>query len=149
MIATFLGNPPMNILTAKLTAEGFDVGGQILPCHSNLREILHSRIGQEFDLGIRPEHLSIVNKSQVRVPSTSSLKEESEELFGELIVEVKLIEPLGRETLVRVGLPNTGLMINVILVGDIRPQLGERLLLEFDASKLLIFDCATGDKIYQ
>ncbi|MBO3462219.1 ABC transporter ATP-binding protein [Aetokthonos hydrillicola Thurmond2011] len=149
MVATFLGNPPMNILTAKFTGDGFDVSGQILPCPINVRKKLQAKLGQEFDLGIRPEHLDLINESERRLPITSLSGEEQEEQIGALIVEVKVVEPLGRETLIRAGLSNTTSLINVVLDGDFRPQLGERLQLEFDLSKLFVFDCATSEKLYQ
>lgn len=147
MVATFVGNPPMNIFTAKLTTDGFDLNGQILPCPIDVRKKLQGKVGQEFDLGIRPEHL--FNKPQKYPSVTSQSGEEPEEQFGELMVEVKVVEPLGRETLIRGGLPNTSSIINVVLGGDMRPQLGERLQLEFDLSKLFVFDCVTGEKLYQ
>ena len=150
MVATFLGNPPMNILPAKFTGDSFDVGGQVLPCPDSVRESLHPPAGQSFDLGIRPEDIYL-NEQQRRT-------EHTEQELGELVVEVKVVEPLGRETLIRGGLPNSGVMLNIQTGANVRlypgdgaerpPQRGDRLSLKLDLDKLFVFDSATGDKLY-
>ncbi|MBR8838898.1 MAG: ABC transporter ATP-binding protein [Stigonema ocellatum SAG 48.90 = DSM 106950] len=137
MVATFLGNPPMNIMPAKFTANGFDVEGQLLPCPDDVRRMLQPMVGQGFDLGIRPEHIYINEPQQHR------------EEVGELVVEVKVVEPLGRETLIRVGLPGSRGVLNVQVGGDMRSRPGDRLSLEFDLGKLFVFDSATGERLYQ
>ncbi|WP_026734440.1 ABC transporter ATP-binding protein [Fischerella sp. PCC 9605] len=140
MVATFLGSPPMNILPAKYTTGSFDVNGQVIPITADMQEKLHLREGQGFDLGVRPENILInePHKTQ-RTPR---------EEFGELMVEVKVVEPLGRETLIRAGLPGSGVMLNVQAGADVHPHPGDRLLLEVDLSKLFVFDTATGDRLY-
>jgi multiple sugar transport system ATP-binding protein len=123
MVATFLGNPPMNILPAIYTGKGFQVSGQILDCPMEL----HLREGQSVDLGIRPEHISL----------------------GEALkVDVKVTEPLGRETLVRVALADSEVMINLISGADARYRPGDRLSIQLDLNRLFIFDSTTGDAVY-
>jgi multiple sugar transport system ATP-binding protein len=140
MVATFLGNPPMNILPAKFTGDSFDVGGQVLPCPDSVRESLRPAAGQGFDLGIRPEDIYL-NEQQRRT-------EHTEQKLGELVVEVKVVEPLGRETLIRGGLPNSGVMLNIQTGANVRLHPGDRLSLKLDLDKLFVFDSATGDKLY-
>jgi len=132
MVATFLGNPPMNIIPAKCIAAGFDINGQILTIPSDLKEKLRLPEGQTFDLGIRPEDIQIQNESQAEV----------------LQVEVKLVEPLGRETLIRVTVLGTAIILNVQTSGNIRLSPGDKLNLQLDLQKLFLFDSATGDKLY-
>lgn len=148
MVATFLGNPPMNILPAKFTGHNFDVAGQVLPCPDSVRESLRPTTGQSFDLGIRPEDITINEPPR---------RKESQEI-GELVVEVKVVEPLGRETLIRGGLPGSSVMLNIQTGADVRPHggdsvdrpslRGDRLSLKLDLDKLFVFDSATGDKLY-
>jgi len=140
MVATFLGNPPMNILPTKFTANGFDLGGQLLPCPSDVKKMLHPVVGQGFDLGIRPEHV-YMNEPQRR-------REQTEEELGELAVEVRVVEPLGRETLIRAGLLGTSVMMNVQVGGDMRLRPGDRLSLELEMDKLFVFDSASGDRVF-
>ncbi len=126
MVASFLGNPPMNILPAIYTGKGFDVSGQFLDCPVGMK--MHLREGQSVDLGIRPEHISIGNDS--------------------LKVDVKVTEPLGRETLVRFGLVDSQVMVNVISGADARYRIGDRMSIQVDLDRLFIFDSTTGDAVY-
>ncbi|RUR81786.1 ABC transporter ATP-binding protein [Chlorogloeopsis fritschii PCC 6912] len=141
MVATFLGSPPMNIFPARYVGEGFDVNGQTILASAKMKEKLHLREGQGFDLGIRPEHIYIINEPQ------RTQRTQREEL-AELVVDVKVVEPLGRETLIRAALPGSGVMVNVQAGADVHPHPGDRLLLELDLSKLFVFDTATGDRLY-
>ena len=65
-----------------------------------------------------------------------------------LVVEVKVVEPLGRETLIRAGLPESGVQVNIRATPDIFPHLGDRLSLELDLDQLFVFDHTTGDSLY-
>ncbi len=131
MVATFLGNPPMNILPVTYTSDGFHLEGQMIPCRSILCDSLHT--GQQFDLGIRPEHVQVSEDAH-------------------LITEVRVVEPLGRETLVRVGLPteerSRQITLNVQVSPDLRVTSGDRLPLKLDLDRLFLFDPITGQRIY-
>ncbi len=159
MVATFLGSPPMNILPAKFTGDSFDVGGQFLPCPEDLRESLHPVVGQNIDLGIRAEDVYISeplrqggtldefpglkNQPHLSVQGASRTEERQK---GELVVEVKVVEPLGRETLIRGSLPS-GILLNVQAGAGVRPRFGDQLSLELDMDKLFVFDSKSGDRI--
>ncbi|OUL33662.1 sugar ABC transporter ATP-binding protein [Nostoc sp. T09] len=138
MVASFLGNPPMNILPAIYQQEGFDVSGQLLEIPVNLQQNLQLHQGQNVDLGIRPEHIYINEPPNSR---------ERQEELGVLSVNVKVIEPLGRETLIRVSLPNSSALLNVQVGGGVRLRPGDRLSLQLDLSQLFVFDPNTGDRI--
>ncbi|MBD2488300.1 ABC transporter ATP-binding protein [Aulosira sp. FACHB-615] len=158
MVATFLGNPPMNILSAKYTNDGFDVGEQLIAVPEVVREKLQLRPGQNYDLGIRPEHISINSNSalseklragvppveQTSVTPHSALSTQ----HSALSVEVKVVEPLGRETLIRASLPGSTVLLNVQLGGNVRVIVGDRLSLQLDLTQLFIFDSITGDRIW-
>ncbi len=132
MVASFLGNPPMNIIPAKYTAAGFDVDGQLLTVAENIKNKLRLSQGQNIDLGIRPEDIQINQESQAE----------------DLQVEVKLVEPLGRETLIRVAVIGSGTILNVQTSGNIRFHVGDKLNLQLDLQKLFLFDSVSGDKLY-
>ncbi|MGI2902468.1 ABC transporter ATP-binding protein [Tolypothrix sp. VBCCA 56010] len=139
MVATFLGSPPMNILPAKFKNNAFDLGGQVIGIPLNIREELKPQQGQGFDLGIRPEHIYINEPRRC---------EEREE--GELEIEVKVVEPLGRETLIRGGLVGSpGVLVNVQAGADVCLRSGDRLTLELDMHQLFVFDASTGEALYQ
>ncbi|WP_392531264.1 ABC transporter ATP-binding protein [Nostoc sp. C117] len=137
MVATFLGSPPMNILPTIYQNDSFDVSGQLLPIPAAIQDKLRLRQGQSLDLGIRPEHLKINTDSPLRTQHSALL-----------LVEVKVVEPLGRETLIRAGLPGSTTVLNIQTTGDVRPRPGDRLSLELDLNELFVFDPKTGDKIF-
>ncbi|MEH2312432.1 MAG: ABC transporter ATP-binding protein [Nostoc sp.] len=139
MVASFLGSPPMNILPAIYQNNGFDVSGQVLTIPADVKEKLHLREGHSYNLGIRPEHIFISEP-----PSRQERQEGNE---SQLIVEVKVVEPLGRETLIRAGLPGSAVVLNIQVGGDVRPRPGDRLSLQLDLNQLFVFDPKTGDRI--
>jgi len=130
MVATFLGSPPMNILPATYKGNSFDLGSQFLACPAAAQDKLHPVEGQSFNLGIRPEHIAIVKQAP------------------HLTVEVKVVEPLGREILIRAGLLGAGVQLNIQAAPDVRLRPGDRLSLELDLNQLFVFDPSTGDTLY-
>jgi multiple sugar transport system ATP-binding protein len=136
MVATFLGSPPMNILPAIYKNHSFDVSGQLLAIPAEIMEKLQLRQGYSFDLGIRPEHITIKTDSEL-----------SDQNAAILSVDVKLVEPLGRETLIRAGLPGSTVVLNVQVGGSVHPHPGDRLYLQLDLHQLFVFDPKTGDRI--
>jgi multiple sugar transport system ATP-binding protein len=135
MVATFLGSPPMNILSAQFDGALFHVEGQSLPCPAPLRSALKSYSGRWLNLGIRPEHVEIAADPERK----------------HLAAEVVLVEPLGRETLIRTILPTRGQTTSTISLqaapqADCRP--GDRLSLYFDLSQLFVFDPDTANSIF-
>ncbi|WP_414567042.1 ABC transporter ATP-binding protein [Nostoc sp. CCY 9925] len=137
MVATFLGSPPMNILPAIYQNDRFDVSGQLFPIPRVVQERLQLRQGQGLNLGIRPEHLKIKTDSELSADNLALLQ-----------VEVKVVEPLGRETLIRAGLPGSTTVLSIQTSQDVRPCPGDRLSLELDLNELFVFDPKTGDKIF-
>ncbi len=131
MVATFLGNPPMNILPVIYQEKAFHIQGQRIPCPLALQTSLHN--GQSFDLGIRPEHLHI--SDQVH-----------------LSTQVSVVEPLGREILIRAELefearsPKTTLTMQVS--PTVRLRVGDRLPLALDLDQLFLFDPTTGQRVH-
>ena len=158
MVATFLGSPPMNILPAIYENNGFDVSGQLLAIPAVVKEKLQLRQGHSYNLGIRPEHIFInepprrlsvgVHVREASPTGEASPREERQEANeSQLIVEVKVVEPLGRETLIRAGLPGSPMLLNIQVGGDVRPRPGDRLSLQLDLNHLFVFDPKTGDRI--
>jgi multiple sugar transport system ATP-binding protein len=133
MVATFLGNPPMNILKATYGGSAFQISGQTLPIPEVLKSKLQPAQGQRFDLGIRPEHLQIGPES------------------GPLAVEASIVEPLGRETLIRTLLstrdPSEQQTVNIQVTPNYSVHPGDRFSLQLDFDHLFVFDPATGNAI--
>ncbi|MEH1793550.1 ABC transporter ATP-binding protein [Nostoc sp.] len=154
MVASFLGSPPMNIFRAIYQNNGFDVSGQLLTIPADVNEKLKLRQGHSFDLGIRPEHIlineppsgfTVAYGGKPAYSAGSPSRQEGND--SHLIVEVKVVEPLGRETLIRAGLPGSAVVLNIQVGGDVRLRPGDRLSLQLDLNQLFVFDPKTGDRI--
>ncbi|NDJ17219.1 ABC transporter ATP-binding protein [Myxacorys almedinensis] len=132
MVATFLGNPPMNVLPVTFTGAGFQLGEQSIPLPPRLKP--QYAPGARFDLGIRPESIQVSREA------------------GQLRAEVRVVEPLGREVLVRVVLPGEPQGFQPSLNVQIRPQLNlqvrDQIFLTLDLEQMFLFDPATGTRIY-
>ena len=61
---------------------------------------------------------------------------------------MKLVEPLGRETLIRVAVKGSGTILNVQIGGNLRFHPGDKLNLQLDLQQLFLFDSVSGDKLY-
>lgn len=147
MVATFLGNPPMNILPAIYTGENFKIGEQFLPCPQVVKDRIHPVEGCSFDLGIRPEFVYF-NEPPSRSVAPAFSRQERQEVESQLVAQVRVVEPLGREVLVRVGLLGTGMQMSVLGGADARLRVGESLTLSLEVNQLFVFDAATGNTLY-
>ena len=146
MVATFLGSPPMNILPVTYTKGNFLLHKQSLPVKANMEEKLQPHEGQAFDLGIRPEHIVIA--SHIASHKHKEDTDESTNHFAQLKLIVDVVEPLGRETLVRGTLPGCSVPLNLHAPAYWRGYPGDRLTVQLDLDQLFIFDAKTGKIIY-
>ncbi|WP_373539953.1 ABC transporter ATP-binding protein [Chamaesiphon sp.] len=140
MVATFIGNPPMNIIPAIYHNRIWNIGESKISCPSELATKLQLRDGQGLNLGIRPEHLTIVPNSQ---PDT-------------LLVTVRSLEPLGRETLLKAQVDGTSISLALLttpadsstqLANSPVPSIGTQLAVRLDPQSMFIFDPSTGSRL--
>lgn len=128
-VAQFIGSPPMNFLPAQVQG---DLSLQCLGCPIALTppwaHQVRAYIGQELELGIRPEHFCLAAASP-----------------HHLAVEVDLVEALGHETFILVHpLTTPELSLQARLSPDQRVQLGDKLHLAITPDKIHLFDPQTG-----
>jgi multiple sugar transport system ATP-binding protein len=149
MVATFMGNPPMNILPASYTEKGFQVGEQIISCPIEIQQKFNFSQGQPLDLGIRPEHIYF-HELQHQHESRQEILEnyKSTTHYSLLTTHLKVVEPLGREILIRTNLPGTSILLNAQVSPDVNVRVGDRLSLQLDLARLFIFDPSTGSRLY-
>jgi multiple sugar transport system ATP-binding protein len=135
MVATFIGTPPMNIIPAIYQDGSWQIGTYTLSCTSGLATQLQLRNGQGFNLGIRPEYLTIV---PIITPDA-------------LTVTIVAIEALGREILLKVTIDSTLTSINLLVPSDwsgvASSSLGQPLTIQLASEWLFIFDPSTGAKL--
>lgn len=135
MVAAFLGSPPMNILSAIYNGATFQVEGQTIPCPERLQGMLNASSGQRFNLGIRPEQVRLATHEEEH----------------HLLTEASVVEPLGREILIRTVLlmENRGTAPTVSL--QVAPGMpigpGDRLSLHLNLDQLAVFDPTTGTNL--
>lgn len=132
MVATFIGTPPMNIIPASYRDRRWQFGCTVLPCPAAVASHLNLGTGREFNLGIRPEDLAIVPDS-----ATAGVS-----------VTVRVIEPLGRETLLKAQIHGTNIDLDLLAPADWRGQVGDTLTVQPDLDRLFVFDPTTGDRLY-
>jgi multiple sugar transport system ATP-binding protein len=132
MVATFLGNPAMNLLHSTYQNGQFHFKDQSLPCPSQLQSVLNRTQSQTVDIGIRPEFIQVH-------PDVAD---------ASLSVTVEVVEPLGRETLIRAFLtPEPSQTLNLVTQGSISPSPGDRLTIRPNLGQLMVFDAQTGDRL--
>ena len=87
-VARFIGTPHMNILPARISADGLEVellGGR-MTVSTQFKEAALAMRGQDVMLGIRPEHIGAAH--EVDWPETQTLTG-----------QVEMVEPLGHEAI--------------------------------------------------
>ena len=131
-VATFIGNPPMNIIRMRLDREGGRIkgtGSQLeLWLNGSGKSTLPVQTGGEVDLGIRPEHIFIGG-------------EIGEPVGGEL--HVSLVEPLGPEKLVHLTAPDSTVIITKVPTST--PVVaGDKPEVKIDTAAAHAFDVDSG-----
>ncbi|MCC0176775.1 ABC transporter ATP-binding protein [Waterburya agarophytonicola K14] len=136
MVAGFLGNPPMNILPVTYSNGRFIIfNHQSIALNSETLQQLQPTPGQKFDLGIRPENITLYSGGE---------SDRSEALA----LQVNLVEPLGRETLIKANTPESNLNLNLLAGAAWQGKKGDRILVRFDPAKIFIFDSNNGNTIF-
>ncbi len=126
MVARFLGSPPMNLLPGYWNGEKICIDQQHLPCPGAYKPLLQPN--QALVVGLRPEHLQ---------PQPFDAGEG-------LAVVVTLVEPLGREAIVRCQLLERGTEILWLASKDSIPHVGDRLRFSVAEPYLYLFEANTG-----
>jgi multiple sugar transport system ATP-binding protein len=139
MVATFLGSPPMNILPIIYQQDNFLICHKLLPITPEIKKQLKLTDGKRFLLGIRPENITLTLNTITDTEVANSLR---------LEVEVDIIEPLGREILVRGKLPEAETVVNFYAPTFWEGKRGDRAVIELDPEHLFIFASNTGETLY-
>ncbi len=118
-VAEFIGSPPMNMLPVKVSSDESRLQ-VILEDGTTLQSEIESPINGEFDLGVRPEAVTI---------SAS----------GETKGQAKIVEYVGERTIVYVQLSD-GKLITAQDISSSMVKPGDNVQLKFDTSNLHFFD---------
>jgi multiple sugar transport system ATP-binding protein len=125
-VAGFIGSPTMNFFSVELRDDAaiFSNDGTPAPLDAAVRARLRAAAGNGV-FGVRPEHFQVV----------------AAEASG-ISIQIKLVEPLGSDTLIHFEIAGTGAIARVD--PSLKPKLGERLFLKPQTDKVHLFDAATG-----
>jgi multiple sugar transport system ATP-binding protein len=123
-VAGFIGSPTMNFFPVERRGDGLVFTGDGTPVPLDVAAAAH--VPQTAVLGVRPEHFGVAGDG-----------------VGATEVAIKLVEPLGSDTLVHVDLGGTAAIARV--EPDLRPKMGDRIRLRVQPSKSHFFDAATGE----
>ena len=122
-VAGFIGSPTMNFFPVELrgAAAAFSHDGATAPLDAaNLARL--QRAGKGL-FGVRPEHFDVVSA-------------------GGMPVEIKLVEPLGSDTLIHFDVAGTSAIARIDPA--LKPKVSERMFLKPRPDKIHLFDAATG-----
>jgi len=126
-VADFMGNPTMNFLDAEMTQ-----------CEQNTAKLSFCGIQAKYTaeaplptvkdvvIGIRPEHIGILEDGQVKASIYTTL-------------------PTGMETTVKVMLG--GQILSAVVFGGVDYAVDQQIAISFLDSQILLFDKVTGDRI--
>lgn len=123
-VASFLGNPPMNLLPAVVSTEGVKLDGYTLPITAPAAE------GCDVIFGIRPEDIVLVDPA---------------DQLSVIAGEVTALEPLGAETLVMVRTIHKEVIVRAGRL--VNAKVGNKVGLSLDMAMARLFDHSTGKAI--
>ncbi|MEM9274643.1 MAG: sn-glycerol-3-phosphate ABC transporter ATP-binding protein UgpC [Cyanobacteria bacterium P01_F01_bin.143] len=128
MVASFLGSPPMNILPVTYNDGNLIINHQFIPVPDEVKRKLQLPQGASLELGIRPEHITIIANTEITKDLVT------------LAVEIDVIEPLGKEILIRGTFPDSHCSINLFAPANWQGHKGDRLTIKLDEQQFFIFD---------
>lgn len=134
-VASFVGNPPMNLIDVEVNRENGDYHARA----EGIDLIVPTERGEkaagkgQVIMGIRPEDITIA--------STGANTGTDRAVSGEIYV----VEPLGRDDLIDVRIGEVS--IRVLADPDLKLKMGENTTLEFNTSKAQFFDPATEQSL--
>ena len=140
-VARFLGNPPMNLMRARLVAHGGAMCAQVGPATLALSRWSAAALdatGGEVLVGIRPEELGLLDAGEAGASPAAD---------GLLRGSVSAVEPLGAETLVVVELDGGAGEVTARAHRDVQLALGDSATLGFAAKALYLFDARSEKAI--
>jgi len=128
-VATFIGSPPMNILTANIIKKDaklfFELDENILmPCPESKFDYLSKK--ENVIIGIRPEDI------------TPTISSNSSENIWNFEKNIDLVEPLGTETQIFIKLNNKEIISRMYNQREIK--IGQKIEFSINLNKIHIFD---------
>lgn len=135
MVAGFLGSPPMNILPTVYREGKIIINNQTIAIPDVIKQQLQINLEQNIDLGIRPEDITIASSTNL-------------EKSNYINTEISVIEPLGREVLLRTKLTESNINLDLFAPASWQGKIGEIIKINIDINKIFLFDSYKGKTIF-
>ncbi|WP_020405715.1 ABC transporter ATP-binding protein [Hahella ganghwensis] len=142
-VATFIGSPKMNLLTAKIVETGKHQTTLHLPHAGDLTVNVDSselQKGDQVQLGIRPEHLNYVSRDKMTSSDKTIGTDKNSDTSNHSGLPVRNIEYLGNESFVYAGDDSMEEPYLARLSVPCRFVEGETVLLDIDPVHTHVFD---------
>ena len=134
MVASFLGSPPMNILPTVYRDGKLNINSQSIDIPDVIKQ-LKINSEQQIDLGIRPEHITILSQTNI-------------EKTNYITVKISVIEPLGKEVLLRTKLIESNINLGLFAPANWQGKVEEIIKVSIDINKIFVFDSYTGETLF-
>lgn len=135
MVASFVGNPPMNLIPVTYQEGQLGIfNHQFITLERAISNRLASGNSSKYVLGIRPEHIILNYDSGDRYNDY-------------LTLQIELIEPLGRETLIKASPLGCDRSLNLLTDATWQGSKGDRIQVRFPLKHIFIFDADNGNRI--
>ena len=128
-VAGFIGSPAMNLFDTKLTDQGVEFGGTVIPVD---RSTLSATDESHVTVGVRPEDLELATDNQG------------------IAIEVDLVEELGADAFIygrRVGAEETDKPFIARVDARRPPAKGETVYFRPNANHIHLFDAKSGQRL--
>lgn len=135
-VANFIGTPPMNVFSVKLSSEGrLFLGNNTIdiathPAFQSLKAKHY--FGKEITLGVRPEHIRLDQACQ---------------LDQAFLTTIDVYELLGSEALVHFNIGESKVIAKIEQVQPI--QAHDTVCYAFEIEHMYFFDSSTGERIHE
>jgi len=133
-VAGFIGSPAMNLREGRVSADGIQIGGVVVPLPRTAISAAGAAGLDALTVGLRPEAATVVE------PGTA----------GALKLNVTLVEELGADAFIYGRLPDDALDARtwVIRCADRNlPRIGEDLNFTVDTEEAHLFNPGTGERL--
>jgi multiple sugar transport system ATP-binding protein len=134
-VARFLGNPPMNLLAARLEQSGDRIllrfANAAFPIASYSATALAPHLGKPVTLGVRPEDLYDAPPTSIEGRSLA------------LATRVLAVEPLGAETLLVLAIAGSGEEVIARIGRDTALRSGSEAVIGLDTAAIHLFESST------
>ena len=138
-VASFIGNPPMNMLEVEVKPDGDGFVAR--------REGLELRIPRDRAQGaVGPEKVLMgVRPEDVHIEQTGGRPEDEQSSASGISGQVTTVEPMGRETLVEIAVEDNS--FRALVEPTVRVSMHEMVRIELDVDRVHFFDLDTTQSL--